>query len=237
MNRAQAPHNPGALQAQGALDIRESTNMTTTSYVFLPPEKLTGTKGNDWIASSGTRTAEIHGDDGNDFLFGSDSFNDTLYGDGNSDHLYGYGGNDLLIGDNWNNIGNDLLNGGAGNDTLRGGSGNDTLVGGADRDMFQFDLWNDGAGMQWYGGGPSTADQIVDFQAGQDHVLINGSSTHNFQVQYPLDHGAVTMPNGYVGLIFDATRNDLWYDFGSGNGLVQLAHLNSSVSASDITWG
>ncbi|MCR9295665.1 MAG: hypothetical protein NXI32_23345, partial [bacterium] len=71
----------------------------------------------------------VHGNGGNDKLFGEDG-NDTLYGDADSDHLYGGQGTDKLYG----GANNDFLYGGPGNDQLFGDTGEDELYGGADAD-------------------------------------------------------------------------------------------------------
>jgi Ca2+-binding RTX toxin-like protein len=201
----------------------------TSSYFYVAPERLSGTDNGDWIAASGVKSAEIHGNGGNDFLFGGDTFGDTLYGDGGNDYLYGYGGNDLLLGGN----GDDLLNGGAGNDTLRGGWGTDTLYGGAGNDQFLFDLAQDVSYRpEW------TRDEIRDFQSGQDRVAVaSGGLSHNFRVV----GSSASAPDAYSGLTFDAATNMLYYDQVANPGQLQysrlfIAHFSTAVTASDIAW-
>ena len=93
----------------------------------------------------------IHGDAGNNTLFGTDgddliygyAGNDKLYGGDGNDIIYGGDGNDELHGGNGNDIlyggnGNDKLYGGAGDDILIGGKGNNTLYGGEGHDTFKW---------------------------------------------------------------------------------------------------
>ena len=57
--------------------------------------------------------------------------------------------------------GNDSVDGGAGGDFIDGGAGHDVLKGGAGPDTFFFASPFDGA------------DLIVDFHAGQDHIMLD----------------------------------------------------------------
>ncbi len=75
---------------------------------------ITGTAGNDTIATAGSSGGLPRPTDDADTLFGLD-------------------GNDRLEA----GAGNDTLDGGAGNDTLSGGGGKDTLEGGGGKDLFQ----------------------------------------------------------------------------------------------------
>jgi Ca2+-binding RTX toxin-like protein len=75
-------------------------------------------------------SAEFHGEDGNDVLFGGPRADKLFGGDGN-DVLYGFGDNDMLLGE----AGNDWLFGGLDNDVLIGGSGEDWLYGESGRDL------------------------------------------------------------------------------------------------------
>ncbi|MBD2205002.1 hypothetical protein H6G33_22585 [Calothrix sp. FACHB-1219] len=102
-----------------------------TSYQD-PSEDRYGTEGNDTITYSGT----VYGLGGNDTINGgsSSSIDDLHGGDGN-DWLYGGDYIDFLYGDN----GNDLLFGGDRADILDGGTGADTMFGGAGHDSFLVD--------------------------------------------------------------------------------------------------
>jgi Ca2+-binding RTX toxin-like protein len=104
-------------------------------------DTLSGNKGNDWI----------NGKAGNDLLKGGAGDDDLQGGLGN-DILEGGDGNDRLLGYGaWlndtsavnNEIGDDVLDGGAGNDTLFGGFGNDTLHGGEGNDVMSGGEGND----------------------------------------------------------------------------------------------
>jgi Ca2+-binding RTX toxin-like protein len=77
-----------------------------------------------------TWSAEFHGGDGNDFLYGG-RLNDQLFGDGGHDWLFGFAGNDVLTG----RAGNDWLFGGADSDLLIGGNGTDWLYGESGDDL------------------------------------------------------------------------------------------------------
>jgi len=92
------------------------------------------------------------------------SYDDFLGGDGKANVLDGGNGNDTLEGAG----GNDTLIGGIGNDVLVGGSGIDQLIGGSGNDSFVFVAKNDSGKLQ------STADTIVDFVTGQDHIDLSG---------------------------------------------------------------
>ncbi len=76
---------------------------------------------------------EVHGDDSDNDLRGS-NYGSILNGGLGNDSLTGGSGNDILYGGQ----GNDSLNGGAGDDILDGGAGNDRLIGGAGNDTFVF---------------------------------------------------------------------------------------------------
>jgi hypothetical protein len=68
--------------------------------------------------------AFLSGTAGNDVIIGN-NFNQTINGNFGNDSLYGSGGNDQLNG----GFGDDLLVGGSGDDQISGGVGNDTLDG------------------------------------------------------------------------------------------------------------
>ena len=111
--------------------------------------------------------AEIHGDDGNDFIRGGGGISringgagdDAISGGAASDDLFGGEGHDQLLG----LAGRDRLFGDLGNDQLNGGDGNDVLVGGDGHDWLQkstgSDLFIGGAGADTLGrsDGPTLA--------------------------------------------------------------------------------
>lgn len=144
-------------------------------------DELTGTNSADVIAA-GKGNDTIKGLGGNDTLYGGDG-DDTVHGSGGADRLYGgrgndrlYGeeGDDSLYGDMWqpvhtvdralerdmviprDQIGDDMLDGGAGRDYLYGGFGNDKLYGGDGQDKLY-----GGRGDDWLYGGKGD-DVMVD---------------------------------------------------------------------------
>jgi hypothetical protein len=86
--------------------------------------------------------------------------NDRLFGTPGKDAINGSSGRDWI----WGGLGDDLLNGGNSSDRLVGGFGDDTLTGGAGRDRF---VLRAGQG----------TDRIVDFQDGQDSIMLTGGLT------------------------------------------------------------
>lgn len=112
-----------------------------------------------------TKPAELHGDSGNDYIFGG-AGNDALFGEEGNDWIYGLNGDDaidsgdgddVVNGDNGNdqilggvgrdhlygNAGNDVINGGDGDDYLNGGDGDDTADGAAGNDLVRGEAGND----------------------------------------------------------------------------------------------
>jgi Ca2+-binding RTX toxin-like protein len=69
------------------------------------------------------RADGLHGDDGNDTLYGHNGKGKPVTGDGN-DSFWGEGGNDELYGQE----GNDYLDPGSGDDTLNGGNGTNKVA-------------------------------------------------------------------------------------------------------------
>ncbi|MFC4667051.1 calcium-binding protein [Seohaeicola nanhaiensis] len=136
--------------------------------------------GNDTFVL-GTGNDRAYGAAGDDMLYGQ-SGNDHLFGGSGADSLFGGAGHDNLIGGR----GRDLLDGGAGRDRLVGGDGDDVLTGGAGRDRFVFvipELYRD-------------YDQITDFQAGVDRVVIRTDQ-------------AVTMTDTGFGLLVEIGDFDI----------------------------
>ena len=89
------------------------------------------------IFNCGYHDATLHGDAGNDELWGGCD-RDNLYGGPGDDKLYGEGGDDWLEGHD----GNDLVDGGWDDDHLEGGTGADDMIGwlGYDRVDYASDL-------------------------------------------------------------------------------------------------
>jgi Ca2+-binding RTX toxin-like protein len=101
-----------------------------------------GTAGADYMTGSQTGNDEMYGGAGNDTIKG---WNPGPAGPGDVQHritdsgwdsLYGEDGNDLLLGGGYSGH----LNGGTGNDTLDGGPGSDQLIGGPGSDVFRFEV-------------------------------------------------------------------------------------------------
>jgi Ca2+-binding RTX toxin-like protein len=105
--------------------------------------------GNAQLYNSGTITGHIDLGDGRDLYDGRTGTQ--------SGGVDGGDGNDTLLGGK----GSDTLIGGNGDDILSGGIGNDILTGGAGHDTFRFEA---GSG----------ADQITDFTAGEDVIVVVG---------------------------------------------------------------
>lgn len=139
-------------------------------------DRVSGGSGSDtlWGGSGGDRLfgglADDHllGGAGDDGLRGG-SGRDRLYGGKGADHLDGGSGRDSLRGGSdddalWGGKDGDWLNGGAGDDRLVGGGGNERLKGGAGRDVFVLTDRSD-------------HDRVLDFEAGQDRLLIDTGET------------------------------------------------------------
>lgn len=112
---------------------------------------LTGNAADNFI--SGGRGADVlRGGDGNDTLITdiADLLGDTLDGGNGNDSLQSGSGNDILLG-------------GAGNDTLLGSGGQDTLTGGLGADKFIFNNVSDST--------LAAADRITDFEVGVDKIV------------------------------------------------------------------
>jgi Ca2+-binding RTX toxin-like protein len=109
-----------------------------------------------------TTTADIIGDNGNNYLFGTPD----------DDILLGGEGNDYLDG----REGNDNLNGGAGNDTLNGGTG-DSLDGGVGEDFLGLSLADQTAGFR-FDGTASTHLTLADGTTARngETFRVNGGS-------------------------------------------------------------
>ena len=94
------------------------------------PSMLSG----DDIVMGTTKGETLHGDEGNDRIYGG-SGDDLLLGWTGNDTLESGSGNDRLFGD----AGDDELRGSSGNDRFEGGRGADRLYGGSGADVFVFE--------------------------------------------------------------------------------------------------
>ena len=134
----------------------------------------------DKIVNVENLTGSAHDDvlvgNGGDNVIEGGAGDDTLEGKGGADALIGGNGADTLLGGG----GDDSLTGGDGADWLTGGNGLDAMTGGAGNDTFVFLAKGDTGKLQ------ATADAILDFVSGQDHIDLsaidansaNGSATH-----------------------------------------------------------
>lgn len=111
-----------------------------------------------------SKAAEVHGDAGNDTVYGTDQA-DTLEGEAGLDTLHGAAGNDTIRGED----DDDDLFGQSGNDVMYGGYGYDALDGGIDNDLMYGGngaVDNDG-GDTLFGG---TGDDRLYGEAGNDSL-------------------------------------------------------------------
>jgi Ca2+-binding RTX toxin-like protein len=98
------------------------------------------------------------------------------------------------------------IDGGAGNDTLNGGLGNDVLIGGAGGDFFWFDTPPDAA---------ANYDQLPDFIAADDTIVLSRAVFSSLGNSGPLDPGSF-IGGGGVTTAVDADDHVL-YDSGTGS--------------------
>lgn len=114
----------------------------------LGADRLNGGDGDDRLEGGGAADV-LGGADGNDVLNGGGGA-DTLNGGDGDDRIHAGSGVDIVKG----GTGADRLYGGGSADTIEGGSGDDYMAGGSGNDLFVFR-------------GPSGADVIADFKAGE----------------------------------------------------------------------
>ncbi len=129
-------HAGDELRIQGAggrQDLRPSTlqfadhaGILLGDFLATYRQSLVGTSGNDSLLAAPRLAVayDIHGGDGNDYLYGGD-LADALVGGSGDDYLEGAGGNDTLIG----GTGNDWLSDASGANTFRfaAGDGSDQI--------------------------------------------------------------------------------------------------------------
>jgi Ca2+-binding RTX toxin-like protein len=137
-----------------------TTSTTPTNYIYggSSDTSLSGTSANDEIHAYYLNATTIHGNDGNDTIYGA-GYNDILYGDLGRDTLWGGAGDDTLYGGN----NNDTLHGEGGNDILDGGAGGNFLYGGAGDDSYH------------YSGGGDYIDEEGSF--GNDQIVLPSGIT------------------------------------------------------------
>jgi Ca2+-binding RTX toxin-like protein len=152
--------------------ILNNFNQSNDLFPFTPNDDvLTLTEGNDFgdALAGNDRVVSLAG---NDTLYGNRG-NDTILGGEGEDVINGNQGNDVLHGGQ----GNDQVWGNLANDTLWGDLGNDTLAGGKGSDHFML-MPNTGT------------DTILDFQSGQDLLLLSAGLNFGALAIAPVANGA-----------------------------------------------
>lgn len=140
------------------------------------------------VASDASGGHHLRGFAGKDRLKGG-SGDDYENGGFGHDVLSGHRGNDVLVGA----AGNDTLRGGKGADTLKGGNGDDRLFGGQGKDVLSGGTGDDkmtggrGADVFVFSAsqrdGQADHDIITDYQAGTDHLSLQGRSVTRHAVE------------------------------------------------------
>jgi serralysin len=157
---------------------------------------------------------------------------DGLAGTGNqsANSIAGNRGANRLLG----LAGDDALGGGGGEDQVNGGLGRDTLTGGSGADRFVFDSRL----------GSANADSILDFQTGDDRILLDGSvfgALGEGEVDSAAFHAGRAAQDGDDRIIYDQAAGNLFYDAdGTGAGVQLLfARLTpgTELSYSDFAVG
>jgi Ca2+-binding RTX toxin-like protein len=151
-------------------DGNDSVNLNNSPVA----SRVDGGPGDDLLGGSATLPDELSGGDGDDQLTGRDD--DTLHGDAGNDQLFGYGQRVTMIGDDGDDrlsvTGSGALSGGSGDDDLAGGSGDDTLDGDAGDDNVVGGNGNDtlrgGRGDDDLNGG--RGDDVLDGEQGADDL-------------------------------------------------------------------
>lgn len=232
----------------GTFNLPANVENVRLTYGFSSPLTIIGTTSSDVIAlpeqrydsdSSVPSSIEIFGGAGNDTIVG---LRDGM--------IHGGSGDDLISSSYWRQFryqdnvltsGNDTLYGDEGNDTLVAGAGIDWLSGGSGADEFLFDF----ATTSRYAAvtldkstGFSGTTIITDFQPGEDHVRLLGSSLNAQQVLERFsDYSSTTpgYPSGVRGM-FIASDFPLAY---SGTLLtIELHNVSmAQLSASAFTIG
>jgi len=198
-------------------------------------QKIIGDKGDDTI-TIGSPSETALGEQGDDFISGSDSANFLAGGLGN-DTLRGFGGDDTIFGDPGldfilGGTGNDLLYGGdgadrlfgdAGFDTLKGGDGGDHIDGGTENDA----VYGEGGADVLHGG--SGADALIG-GAGAD-VMTGGSGNDTFQV----DNIGDTTAEG-VGFGTDTVLTSISYALVAGYEIEKFSTISiAATTAINLT--
>jgi Ca2+-binding RTX toxin-like protein len=161
---------------------------------------LIGNLGNDSVMG-GAGTETLYGNQGVDVLYG-DAGVDSIYGGKENDVVVGGADNDYVTGD----LGDDVITGteldttnpGMGEiDTLQGGAGADTFVLASNTTVY----YNDGNAQT---AGVTDYALILDFQAGEDNIVLGGGAT-----DYTLAATSGSLPVGTGIYLQTAGQNEL----------------------------
>lgn len=200
----------------GGVDTYDLSNYTTNLSINLNPGASSmfssvqlANLGNGHNASGNVYNAYLYNNDGRSYIDDAigGSGNDTITGNQIANVLHGGGGNDALFG-------------GAGDDHLYGDAGLDTLVGGAGADEFIIS------------GPTSGADSILDFEAGQDHLVLSMSG-FGLASTGTLASAGVSFVTGSNAtspgptLIYEPVNSDFFWDAdgSAGNERALLGHV------------
>jgi Ca2+-binding RTX toxin-like protein len=176
-----------------------------------------GGDGNDTIvAEYNSLSAELYGDNGNDFITGTDG-NDTLNGGNGDDTLNGGQFNDVILGGN----GNDILTGGAGEDTLTGGGGSDTFV---------FEGFGSAALISF------GVDRINSFNVAEDKIKLNSyepsATVFGSSLQFAAVANDAAVATNAATIVYSKATGNLFFnpngaEAGLGTDGAQFATLNN----------
>ena len=172
------------------------------------------------------KTTELHGDEGNDTVYGGIGRDELFGGEGNDylngrsglDRLYGEDGNDRLYGEN----GHDILLGGLGDDSLHGGNDRDILIGGEGTDK----LYGEGGDDILLGGTTDHDDNAAALVA----ILTEWTSGNSYETRvanirdglgqsdgFSLSSDVTAFDDGVVDELFGGGNQDWFFNFGAEN--------------------
>lgn len=233
----------------GTFNLPSNVENVRLSNTLTSPLTIVGTNTGDKIALPAERydydgfpvpsSLQLFGGGGNDTIVG---LRDTL--------IHGGSGDDVIASSYWRQYryqdlvltsGNDTIYGDEGNDTLIAGAGTDWLSGGSGADEFLFDF----ATTSRYAAvtlDPSTGFSgttvVTDFQPGEDHIRVLGTSLSAQQVlERFADYNSTTSgyPSGIRG-VFGASDFPLAY--GGTQLTIELHNVSmAQLSASAFTIG
>jgi Ca2+-binding RTX toxin-like protein len=200
-----------------------------------------GFGGNDWIHVDHHlgKSAELHGDagndhlsggDGNDELFGGDGM-DCLFGKSGDDRLYGEAGDDFLAGEG----GNDILLGGTGDDRLHGGPGRDILIGGLGADTLRGKIGDDimiGGTTTHDANKPALTAILAEWTSGNDYVTrVNNIRSGLGQSNgFRLTAGVTVIDDGLVDELFGGVGLDWFFNSGAANDRIRHQRSGERVN-------